>query len=154
MENFETELRAMIRAFISDAVTQPPEDESEICDALDLVMKICTEELLRVESIYTGWARPASFYQVGADFGVEMLSRAIAAGLYEAETHAAEFVGKLSPEARTHVFFQLLGACFTPDEGGELTREGKRMLLDLTEVMGSDYAQGLYRFAVRYTKLV
>jgi len=85
--------------------------------------------------------------------GAEAINTVIAEGLVEPETVASDFTGGLSFESKAHVLFQLLGECLDLDADGP-SRHGKAMLLELTDVMGPDYAQAFYRFAVMYTKLV
>lgn len=88
-----------------------------------------------------------------AEIGAHALSTAIAGGLIEPEAYAAEFIGALSPEAQLHVFFQIVGQ-WLDGERDDVSKAGKVALIGLEEVMGPDYAQALYRFAVRFTRTV
>ena len=160
MQNFKQRLDALIAEEFAEQLRLNTEAEAAgegpavvPAEVADELMAACTAAILDHAAKFPTALRPYTFHAEGARFGAKILSHGIEQGAVEPETLAVEFTNALSFEAEVHVLFQLIGACVDLESDGP-SRHGKRVLLELTDVMGADYAQAFYRFAVLYTKVV
>lgn len=59
----------------------------------------------------------------------------------------------LSPIQRAEAVFSLVGPMIDPDSA-DLTKEGKIFAIEVADVMGPDYTQGVYKFGVHVGRAV
>lgn len=122
-------------------------DTHEDCES-DTIEYIA-EALAGITDGYHGIFRPGT---------VRAITEAFTNISHEAEDlDDAEYMFGSVRDINTHVFafllMEFLAECTDAVESETLSRAGKRRAIDVAEVLGPDWAQLLYRFAVLTTKL-